>query len=543
MIPDNLSALNRKELINIIENLKTKTDFKEDDLLPYQVDFSSLLASISDCVLVIDKNGKLIYYNSALVGMYPFLKDMPLGDDFVNYFPDVEKNRAFHIFDVVFKNGSEVKSEMLKTHDASGNAVYFIITFSPLKDESNEVAGVIGIMKDITDKHQLEKNLKRNAAVLEENAREYQRQAEELRNLKDLNDDIVRHAPEGIFILDSAGIVLSENQALMTILGRKPDESLVGTNLLTNDAFVEGGLVDYYNKCLEEKKIIKLVQKNYLPMKMEREIIINMTMVPMVDQNDNVEKIIVLVEDTTEQTKTIQRMNNMEKLSSIGTLASGVAVELKERINRILMDLNFVRGNLDEHSPAQDYIDSMQKQVNKIKYISNELLSLSSTEENNKVTCDLNKIICSGPVEDLTQRLHEDGIVVNFKTDKDIPFVKASPKQLEQIILQFLENAEEAMSEKGVITILLEQKKGDMGNYAVLTISDTGIGISEENMEKIFQPFFTTKGWQATGLGLMIVSAIVENLGGAIGVKSVPGEGTSFRIVFPGINVENEKKL
>ncbi len=540
MIPDNLSSLNKNELINIIENLKAKADFGEDDPLPYQVDYSSLLASMSDCVLVIDKNGKLIYHNNALVEMYPDLKDMPLGDDFINYFPDFEKNRASLVFDMVFKNGFEVRNEMLKTHDASGNKVYFIITSSPLKDENNEVSGVVGIMKNITEKHQLEKELKRNTAVLEENAREYLRQAEELRNLKDLNDDIVRNAPEGIFVMDNAGIVISENHALKTILGRKPDESLVGTNLLVNDAFVAGGLADYYNKCLEEKKIIKLNQKNYLPMKKDREIVMNMTMVPLPDQNDNVEKIIVLVDDMTEQAKKIQRMHNMEKLSSLGTLASGVAVELKERINRILMDLNFIRGNLDEHSPALDYIDAVQKQVKKIKYISKELLSLSSTEENKKVSCDLNKIVCSLPVEKLTQRLLDDGIAVNFKTEGVIPFVKASPKQLEQVILQFLENAEEAMPEKGAITILLQQEKGDLGDYAVLTISDTGIGISEENIEKIFQPFFTTKGWQATGLGLMIVSAIVENLGGAIGVKSVPGEGTSFRIVFPGVIAENE---
>jgi len=171
--------------------------------------------------------------------------------------------------------------------------------------------------------------------------------------------------------------------------------------------------------------------------------------------------------------------------------------------------------------------------VSRIKNITEQLVSLSAADDTDKETCNLDKILSSRPVDAMVKRLMSDGFEVIVEPSGENPEVRANQNQLQQILQQFIENAEEAMPEKGTISISVKTKQGPNGKYAVMTISDTGIGIPEENLQKIFQPFFTTKGKEATGLGLMITTAIVQNLGGTIGLKSAPGEGTTFRVVLP----------
>ena len=162
-----------------------------------------------------------------------------------------------------------------------------------------------------------------------------------------------------------------------------------------------------------------------------------------------------------------------------------------------------------------------------------QLVSLSTADDESAELCDLNAVLSSHPVEVVLKRLRADGYEIILETSQDKPLVRATQNQIQQILLQFIENAEEAMPDKGTIRISIETRKTNAGSFALLTIEDTGIGIPQENFQKIFQPFFTTKGKQATGLGLMITSAIVQNLGGTIGVKSEPGEGTTFRVALP----------
>ena len=96
-----------------------------------------------------------------------------------------------------------------------------------------------------------------------------------------------------------------------------------------------------------------------------------------------------------------------------------------------------------------------------------------------------------------------------------------------------IENAQEAMPDLGTLSISVEPVKSKEGNFVVITLTDSGVGIPGEKMQNIFRPFFTTKGENATGLGLMIASHVIENLGGTIAVKSAPGKGTSFKVAIP----------
>ena len=136
-------------------------------------------------------------------------------------------------------------------------------------------------------------------------------------------------------------------------------------------------------------------------------------------------------------------------------------------------------------------------------------------------------------MEVFINRIRNNGHGVEVILPEESPQVLATTNQVQQLFIQFLENAEDALMDGGKITIKVESVKIDQDNFATITISDTGMGIPKDNINKIFQPFFTTKGKKGTGLGLLIATSIINNIGGTIGVKTRPGEGTSIKVVLP----------
>ena len=532
MSSEDLKKLSKDELINTITDLKNKIAAEESEISQF-IRHRDLLESISDIIFVLDKNENLVYLNSAWRILFPSRKNETVGRHYENYIPVSEKERAGFVFSKVISEGAVFENELLKTFDESGNVLYFSTSFFPIISDSGEIKGLVGIMKNITERFLAQRKFKESSRALEGKIKEQLSQSEELKNLRDLNEEILNNAPIGIFMMDPSGVMLSENPSLTEIMGRQPGETVVGVNLLEYSGFVEGGFARLFEQTLNEKKRMRATNARYVPLSGGKEIIINVTMDPIFGKGGNVEKAIIMVEDVTEQAQIMKRMNRVEKISALGVLSSGVALELRNYINKMVMDLNFVEKNVDESNPAADYVDSLQSDIERIKNISEQLLSLSVVDESAKEVCEINKLFTTHPVDVFLKRIKNDGIEVEFIASPEDPVVNATHNQLEQVVLQFLENAEEAVSNDGKITISTSVTGKENEKYAVITITDNGIGIPEENIKKIFQPFFTTKGKSATGLGMMIVSTIIENLGGYIGIKSKPGEGTSIRIALP----------
>ncbi|MBN2078639.1 MAG: PAS domain S-box protein [Spirochaetes bacterium] len=528
----NLNDLSREELIKTITDLQGKLRITSGKLQRIHIDYHSLLEATSDIIFVIDKEGNFVYINSAWKVFYPSWAGRNLGGHFLKNIPSIEHDRATFVFNEVMK-GKTFENEIMKSFNEEGKTVYFTASFSPIKSPEGEIVGLVGIMKNITEKHLAEKKSKEYSRMLEAKVKEQLAQSHELKGLRDFNEDIINHAPIGIFVMDPSGIILSENPALKQIMGHSPTDTLVGMNILNEAAFTDSGLGALNEQCRAEKRTVRSFNIPYRAFTSGRHLIINVTVVPVIDAKGTIEKIIFMVEDHTEQAAITSRVYESEKLSALGILASGVASELRNCINRMVMDLNFIDNNVEDGSPADGYIDSLHQELNRIKNITEQLVSLSSADEENRELIDLNKVLASHPIELMVKRLRSEGFDMTITPSPEPATIRANQNQLQQLLLQFIENAEEAMPEKGSISITVETTNAGSHSYAIMTISDTGIGIPEENMQKIFQPFFTTKGTQATGLGLMITSAIVQSLGGTIGLKSRPGEGTSFKIVLP----------
>ncbi len=534
----NLEDYSKEELIGEVGELREKIKRDCGPAGYNHIDFKTLLEATSDVVFVLDTDQNMIYRNSAWYDFFP-RKEEENGKFYRNYIPENDIERTDFIFSSVLKEGKVYKNEIMKNITRGGDFIYFSISFSPIKDENEKIVGLVGIMKNITESFLTQKQLKESKKILEEKAVEQIKQSEEIKELRDLNDEIINNAPIGIFMMDPSGVMLSENAALRQMMGRGPDESIVGYNLMDYPEFKESGFGNLFEKCKREKKTVRANNKRYMPISGKREIIINITMDPIVNPSGIAEKVIVMVDDNTEQAEITERFQTAEKFSAIGLLASGVASELKDPINKMVMDLNFVYNNVGEDNPSREYLDAMKIALKKIKNMGEQLLSLSRPDEGDKENVDINKLLTTHPFDVVYNRMKDDGFEVAISTTDANPSVKATPSQLRQIFSEIIENAEEAMPDKGKLTILTENISTDAGPFVIITISDTGIGMPEANMKRIFNPFFTTKGNEATGLGLLTASNVVENLGGFIGVKSLPGEGTSFRIMLPIVTENN----
>ncbi len=529
----NLETFSKEELIKIIEtsNLQDEINFDSSDFK--SLEFSSIVESAYDIIYVIDRDLNTQYMNKAWRDMFPDREQSP-GKNFRTYLREIELERGNFVVDSVLNKGQVFRNELLKIVE-NGKPYYFMTNFSPIKKKNGEIVALIGVMRNYTDQYQIQKKLKENTIILEQKVQEQIKQAEELKNLRDLNEEIINNAPIGMFMVDPSGIVINENPMLSKIMVRDQN-SLIAVNIIKYKGFVDSGFTDMFYQALETKKTIKANEKKYTPISGRKELVVNATFDPIINRSGAVEHVLIMIEDVTEQVETRNKVSRFEKMSALGILASGVASELKSHINKMVMDLNFIDTNVDEYSPAVEYIDSLKKELERIKNISEQLLSLAVIDERDKEKCELNKVIMNHPVDVFINKIRNDGHEVDILLPEVSPEIFATPNQIQQMLLQFLENAEDALIDGGKISLKVETIKTEENVYAAITLTDTGVGIPKENINKIFQPFFTTKGKKGTGLGMMIATNIINNIGGSIGVRSNPGEGTSIKVILPQIN-------
>ena len=306
-------------------------------------------------------------------------------------------------------------------------------------------------------------------------------------------------------------------------------------NFSEYSGFRESGLQGLLDEAVLRKQPVKQDNITYVPLSRDRKLNINVHMNPLLDDEMNVKSVLIMVEDITEQMKITSKMQRAEKLSAMGLLANGVALEIKVPLNLMTIDLNFIDKNIDENSPMVDYVKSLKGELDRIKKITDQLLNLSKPVEEAKEVFEIHKIITSHPIQATLNRLQKNGYGVITSYTEESPRIKAMHNQLVQVLLHLISNAEDAMPDKGELRISVDSETSNGITFASLTVEDTGIGIPEENLRNIFQPFFSTKGKKSSGLGLMVSYSIIENHGGTIGIKSAPGEGTSVRILIPAV--------
>lgn len=230
------------------------------------------------------------------------------------------------------------------------------------------------------------------------------------------------------------------------------------------------------------------------------------------------------------------------KLASIGELSAGVAHEINNPLSIILTERQILMDMADQSPAAMDsdfkpqFLDSMDQirvQIHRCKRITQNLLRFARRTQSMIESVDINAFI-KEVVELMEREARTSGIKLSMDLDSHLPVIKSDPSQLQQVFLNMINNAMDALEQMPYGAIKITTRSDNSGQPVRIIIADTGPGIRPEHLEKIFDPFFTTKPvGKGTGLGLSICYSIIERLGGQIKVRSTPGEGAEFSLSLP----------
>jgi signal transduction histidine kinase len=254
--------------------------------------------------------------------------------------------------------------------------------------------------------------------------------------------------------------------------------------------------------------------------------------------------------DITEHKRLEQQLFQAQKIEAVGQLTGGVAHDFNNILTAIMGYGSLLQTKISADSLLNDYVKQILGGANRAAEVTKSLLAFSRKQMMHPRPVDLNDIVRG--IEKLLSRLiGEDIEIITTLSSKDV-ISTVDAGQIQQVLMNLVTNARDAMPNGGRLTLKSEVLEldeafiwsngyGESGQYAVLSVSDTGIGMNQEASERIFEPFFTTKGTgKGTGLGLAMVYGIIKQHGGYIHVDSEPVKGTTFNIYLPSTQSREE---
>jgi PAS domain S-box-containing protein len=412
------------------------------------------------------------------------------------------------------EKGEEVSGEM----NSTDGRVWFI-KGSPVRDEKENIIGAIEIKVNITERKKAE---------------------EELRKTKERYQKIVENANEWIWILDREGKFIYANRAAIEDSGYK-FENWVGKSFepivveedlsKTKRIFTEtlaGKSQNYEVRIKDKRGNIRTLKVNTAPLLEEGEAIGTVS----------------IGRDVTEEKEKEKELIRMDKLESIGVLAGGIAHDFNNLLMGIMGNISLASMNIDDDE-TKELLSDAAKASKEAGRLTEQLLTFSRGGEPVKEETSIKDIIIdsSGFV------LHGSNVKCEYKFPDDLWRIEVDKGQMSQVINNIVLNADQSMPEGGKISItgdnVILGKDNTLplpeGKYIRINIEDEGVGIPEEHLNKIFDPYFSTKT-KGHGLGMTTVHSIIQKHEGHIKVESKLGEGTTFYIYLPAVEEDNGER-
>jgi PAS domain S-box-containing protein len=358
---------------------------------------------------------------------------------------------------------------------------------------------------------------------------------------------IVDTTSEGVWMYDVAGITTFMNPRMADMLGYTVAEA-IGQPVF---AFMDESVVEEARTIIERRMQTGLAERGQFRLRRRdgTDLWISIHANPLFDAAGNYESALVLATDITEQLKAEAALDRSEaqlrqaqKMEAIGSLAGGVAHDFNNLLSVILGYTELIVADLKPADPLRADLMEVRSAGLRATALTRQLLAFSRQQVLQPRVLELNDVVKG--VEKMLGRLVGEDIDISWLTDADTGKVHADPGQIEQVIMNLVVNARDAMPNGGRLTIETANVVIDKamathadvaaGSYVMLAVTDTGIGMDAATKDRIFEPFFTTKdNSKGTGLGLSTVFGIVKQSGGHIAVHSDLGKGTTFNIYLP----------
>ena len=358
-------------------------------------------------------------------------------------------------------------------------------------------------------------------ASLEQKVAQYER-------LKDFNENIVESINVGVLAVDLQDRIESWNSQ-MEVMYALPRWQALTRSL--GDVFPPE-FIEEFSRVRHSPGIHNLY-KFRLPVPTGETRTVNVAIAPLVTKNFNVAGRLIIMDDITERVELEHQLSQSDKLSSIGLLAAGVAHEVNTPLAVISSYAQMLSKQVQGDQQKSTLLEKITRQTFRASEIVNNLLNFSRTSGAEFAEVDVNRVIVD-TLSLLEHQFKTTRIRVQDELAPHLPPIQGNAGRLQQVFLNLFLNAKDAMPEGGTLKIATSN-----GDGVSVTVSDTGLGIAQEHIHRIYDPFFTTKGGaidgqkRGTGLGLSVSYGIIQEHAGKIRVESSPQQGTTFYIDFP----------
>lgn len=471
------------------------------------------------CLAVLDRELRYIRVNDAIARNHGIAAADFAGRSLFEVVPESAEQDA-SLYRQVFSSGKPILNceASVRRSVPPFELRDYLSSFYPLFSPQGEITAACVVMVDITERKQAEAALRMS----------------EVRNR-----DLVENTVYGICRVNAHGQILDANPAILRILGCASPEDISAFSKIRDVFRFPEQHAQLFASCHDQKKV-NGAETEWR--RLDGGIITVRLNLRLLDVSADAREIEIMAEDVTELRAMERQLRQAQKFEAIGQLAGGIAHDFNNVVGAILgwAELGGEQSQIDNQTA--DRFKRIREQAERAAALTRELLAFARRQVLQPRAVDLNNVT-SGLMSFLEKVIGKD-IELKVVTSPLDP-VKADPTQVEQVLMNLCINARDAMPEGGRLFIETEMVELDesycrfypgiaAGRYAVLSVSDTGIGMDSETRERIFEPFFTTKEvGKGTGMGLATVYGIVKQHEGFIHVYSEPGQGTLFRTYLP----------
>jgi PAS domain S-box-containing protein len=505
------SAIQQERLANTINKLQSQRQWVE-----------SIMKSVADPIVLTNLDNEILLQNRRAEELFS-------GEDAAGE----GKRRALKMNDLLFSaylSSAAVSSSEIIQRDITlvdpieGSDIHFEVISTPALNTRGERIGMVSIFRDVTDLREAYEELAHNVALLQQAESEARRERDRL-------DLILENVGHPVAVCDANGNFTLFNARAEVLFQQAPDHSRPGApvavraNAVKLTSFISGLASDFGRGRQAEIELIDPATGETLPMEI--------TAVEVADEKGEVTAVVSILHDLSEireleRRRVEQQLFESEKLAAIGRLAASIAHEVNNPLEAIKNSLYLLQTSKDEVSNSR-FLDVARKETERVSHIIRQMLGFAR-RSGEAEWISVNQLLEETLVL-VEKKLKQSGVLIVRKLDENLPRVRARADQLRQVFLNLILNAQQAIEGRGEITLKTSANTQALQPSISVEISDTGHGITEEELQRIFEPFFSTRK-KGTGLGLWVTQDIVRQHGGRIEVTSTKGKGTTFNVIL-----------
>ncbi|GGE39477.1 hypothetical protein GCM10011391_17850 [Pullulanibacillus camelliae] len=438
----------------------------------------------------------------------------PSSEHLLKYFPQDLHGQSFYQY-IHPDDREQVKEQLCHPFQSSGKVTY------KLRRQSGEYVWVESIYKKKIEG--VSNSISEDECFcITRNITDYKMAEEELKEEEDKYRTLVQHSNETIGMMSAEGFWIFINESGKRLLGITQPREVIGCSIFD---FVHASQREHVYNVFQENRGSRHAFKlnNITIVRTDKET--RQTEIDIIPTNYKHRRTLqVVITDITERMKTEELLQQTEKLSVIGHLAAGIAHEIRNPLTSIRGFTQLLKNNIDEK-----YSSIIMQELDRIETIVGDLLVLAKPEVIAKEEVDLIHLM-KRMISLLQSQAIINNIYIEFDHENESLLFECEPNKIRQVFINIIKNSIDAMEASGG-SIYITQKINRDGAIEI-QIKDEGNGIPEERLEKIGEPFYSTKE-KGTGLGLMICDRIVKSHGGTLSIHSTVGKGTTITITFP----------